>query len=354
MGGQARVSFTVKQARDAASQWVSQVAAGWPGFEGAFLHGSITWLPYHAILPATSDVDLIVVLSGDELRRNPGKFRYDGILLDVSILPADRVQSAEQILGISHLAGSLCGASIVADPTGHLSIVHSVVARDFAKREWVIRRCEHAESKILSFLGGISADAPLHDNVMSWLFGTGCTTHVLLVAGLRNPTVRSRYVAVHDLLAEYGRLDIHEELLALLGAADLSREQVEHQFAAMTEAFDVTRQVIRTPVFFASDFSDVARPIAIDGTREMIDRGYHREAMFWIAATYARCQRVLATDASLELQDRFSPDFEHMLRDLGVVAYDDLYRRADEVRAYLPRLWEVAEQIMDSNLAIEV
>jgi len=166
---------------------------------------------------------------------------------------------------------------------------------------------------------------------------------------------------IHDTMAGMRRLLDHARLrkgdvVPQMGSVDIRAfiETIVHQFAAMTEAFDVTRQVIRTPVFFASDFSDVARPIAIDGTREMIDRGYHREAMFWIAATYARCQRVLATDASLELQDRFSPDFEHMLRDLGVVAYDDLYRRADEVRAYLPRLWEVAEQIMDSNLAIEV
>ncbi|HYP59907.1 MAG TPA: hypothetical protein VEQ36_05715, partial [Thermomicrobiales bacterium] len=98
---------------------------------------------------------------------------------------------------------------------------------------------------------------------------------------------------------------------------------------------------------------EVARPIAIDGNREMIDRGYHREAMFWIAATCARCQKVLATDASPELQDRFTPGFEDMLRDLSVVAYDDLVRRSAEVRAYMPRLRTIAEQIMDSNVAIE-
>ena len=176
---------------------------------------------------------------------------------------------------------------------------------------------------------------------------------MLLVAGLRNPTVRSRYVAVHELLAEQDRLDIHEELLGLLARDNLTQLQVERHFAAMTEAFDAAKSVIRTPFFFASDISEVARPIAIDGTRETIDRGYHREAMFWITATYARCQTVLANDASPELQDRFAPGFEDMLRDLSVVAYDDLVRRSAEVRAYMPRLRTIAEQIMDSNVAIE-
>jgi hypothetical protein len=343
------VSFTVKRARDAASRWVNQVSAGWPGFEGAFLHGSITWLPDDAILPPTSDLDVIVVLSGIAFPPNPGKFRFDNVLLDASILPADQIQSAEQILGVSHLAGSLRGASILADPTGHLSAMHEVVARDFAQREWVIRRCEHAESKILSFLGSISPDAPLHDNVMSWLFGTGCTTHVLLVAGLRNPTVRSRYVAVHDLLAEYGRLDVHEELLELLGAADLSREQVERHFVAMTEAFDVAKQVIRTPVFFASDISNVARPIAIDGTREMIERGYHREAMFWIAATQTRCQTIFASDAPPDIRSRFDPSYRAMLSGIDITSIRELIVLSAETKGYLPRLMLIANEIIAAN-----
>jgi hypothetical protein len=346
------VRLNVEHVKMAAARWVSGVAASWPGFEGGFLHGSITWLPDDDTLPATSDVDLIVVLSGDQLPRNPGKFKYDGALLDASILPADQVRSAEQILGVSHLAGSLRGASILVDPTGHLSEVHKVVARNFAKREWVIRRCEHAESKVLRFLGGMSPDAPLHDNVMSWLFGTGCTTHVLLVAGLRNPTVRSRYVAVHDLLDEYGRLDVHEELLELLGAANLTPAQVEHHFAAMIEAFDAAKQVIKTPIFYASDISDVARSIAIDGTREMIDRGYHREAMFWIAATQTRCQTIFATDASAEIQARFEPGYRAMLADLGIAGYEDLVRGAESVRSCLPRLWTTAAAIMDAMPAV--
>jgi hypothetical protein len=345
------VRLTVEQAKNAAARWVSEVARNWPGFEGAFLHGSAAWLAEDAMLPATSDVDGIVVASG-ETPPSPGKFRYDGVLLDVSVLPADQIESADDILVISHLAGSLRRSSVLADPTGHLASIQQQVAQGFARPDFVLRRCKHARYKIMMYLGSIDSERSFHENVTSWLFGTGVTTHVLLVAGLRNPTVRTRYVAVHDLLARRGRLDIHEELLDLLGSANLSRSQVEHHLATMTEAFDAAKSVIKTPVFFASDLSDVARPIAIDGTREMIERGFHREAMFWIAATHSRCQQVFAVD-SPEMQDRFEPAYRSMLADLGITSFEDLLARRNAVRNYLPRLMTIADEIIAANTAIE-
>ena len=47
--------------------------------------------------------------------------------------------------------------------------------------------------------------APLHGQVTAWLFGTSLTTLILLVAGLRAPTVRRRYVEARELLVEHGR-----------------------------------------------------------------------------------------------------------------------------------------------------
>jgi hypothetical protein len=346
------MSTTVNQARSAAENWVNEVAAAWPGFDGAFLHGSIAWLAGDVILPATSDVDVIVVVSG-EPPPNPGKFRHEGTLLDVSTLPADQIQSAEDILGISHLAGSLRRSSILADPTGHLVAIQQQIAQNFARPDFTLRRCKHARFKIMMYLGSINSEQPFNENVTSWLFGTGVMTHVLLVAGLRNPTVRSRYVAVHDLLARRGRLDIHEELLDLLGSANLSRPQVERHLATMTEAFDAAKSVIRTPVFFATDLSDVARPIAIDGTQEMIERGFYREAMFWIAATWSRCQHVFSVDAP-EMQERFEPAYRAMLADLGITSFEDLLARRNAVRNYLPRLMSIADEIIAANREISI
>jgi hypothetical protein len=59
------------------------------------------------------------------------------------------------------------------------------------------------------------------------------------------------------------------------------------------------------PFFFASDISYIARPISIGGSRELIERGYHREAVFWMVATYSRCQKMLHHEAAAETAGRF-------------------------------------------------
>ena len=103
-----------------------------------------------------------------------------------------------------------------------------------------------------------------------------------------------------------------------------------------------------TPVFYASDISPEARSIAIDGSRELIERGDHREAVFWIVATYARCLSILHRDAPPEASLQFDPAFRALLGDLGVTSPADIEGRATEVRAAIPWLLGVAEVIMDN------
>lgn len=339
----------ISEARAIARQWVRDEGSRIPGFWGAFFHGSTGWLPGDVALPATSDVDVMVVLSTADPPGKPGKFIYRGVLLEVSYLSRKQVRSPEQVLGQSHLAGSLRAPSVIANPTGELTSLQAAVARDFAKRQWVRRRCEAVQSKLVGNLRSLREDTPFHENVSAWLFGTGLTTHLLLVAGLRNPTVRRRYVAVRELLADYNRAAFYPALLALLGCADMSRDRALQHLAALTEAFDAAAAVIKTPFFFASDLSQAARPIAIDGSRDLIERGDQREAVFWLVATYARCQQIFQHDAPVEIQDQFRPSFARLLADLGVTSLADMRRRGAEVEACLPRLWTEAEALIAAN-----
>ncbi len=341
-----------KHAKDIAQRWVREEANALPGFAGAFFHGSINWLPDDALLPETSDLDVMVVLDEAEPPEKPGKFRYRDVMLEVSYLPSAQLGSAEQVLGQYNLAGSFHTASVIADPGGWLSELQQAVARNYAKRAWVRRRCEQARDKVLTGFRLHESD-PFPAQVTAWLFPTGVTTHILLVAGLKNPTVRTRYLAVRELLAEYGQLAFYEPLLELLGCAQMSRVQVEGHLAALAEAFDVAKTVVKTPFFFASDINDIARPIAIDGSHELIARGDHREAIFWMVATYSRCQMILQRDAPLPVYERFDRGYRALLADLGIVSFADLQRRHEEVKYFLPRVWEVAEAIMAANPEIE-
>ena len=345
--------MVVKDAKNIARHWVVEEASSTPGFSGAFYAGSTNWLSDDAILPATSDLDLWVVLADPNPREKLGKFIYRDVLLEVSYTSFDQLGSPESILGDYHMAGSFRTPSIIADPSGRLTKIQAAVSKDYAKRRWVQKRCEHARDRVLRNLQSLSESELFHDQVASWLFATGVTTHVLLVAGLKNPTVRRRYVAVRELLTDYRRLDFYETLLELLGCAQISRARVEQQLVALTDVFDVAKTIVKTPFFFAADLSDIARPVAIDGSRELIEAGYHREAIFWMVATYSRCQKVLYHDAPTELRDRFSSGYRDLLGDLGISSFADLQRHGEQIKRLLPGLLEVAEEIMAANPEIE-
>jgi hypothetical protein len=342
----------VKQAKEIAQQWVREEARSAPGFVGAFFHGSTNWLPDDAALPATSDLDVMVVLDTPDPPVKPGKFVYRGVLLEVSYLPSDQVASSEQVLGRYDLAGSFRATGVILDPLGELTALQGAVSTEYAKRQRVSRRCEDARNRVLRNLQSLDAAAPFHDQVTAWLFATGVTTHILLVAGLRNPTVRTRYLAVRHLLAEFGQSPFYPALLELLGCARLDRAQTERHLAALTEAFDAAKGVIKSPFPFAADLSDQARPVAIDGSRELIARGDHREAVFWMVATYSRCAKVFQRDAP-EMQGRFTPGYRRLLGDLGITTFADLQRRGEQIKQSLPQVWTVAEAIMAANREIE-
>jgi hypothetical protein len=290
-----------------------------------------------------------VVLADAELPDKPGKFRYQGVLLEVSYLASAQVASAKRVLGEYNLAGSFRSPGILADPTGHLAEVQRVVGEQFARREWVRARCMQAIKKVLNGLSSWKDEDLFHDLVIAWLFPAGILTHVVLVAGLRNPTVRKRYVAARELLAGYGLLAEYERLLEILGAAHLSREQVQRHLDAMTEAFDTAATIIRSPFFFAADISDAARPVAVDGSQDLIDRGLYREAVFWIVATYSRCMSVFEADGTPELSARFDTGYRRLLADLGIASYADIPRRRVEVAEAVPWIGGIADTIIAAN-----
>ena len=335
-------------ARSTAARWVAEHAAEEAWFRGAYFSGSTVGMPDDRELAATSDVDVMIVTAETQPPLKPGKFVYRGVLLEVSYVSWDQLASAQQVLSSYHLAGGFRRDTIIADPTGRLRELHAQVSRHFADREWVRRRCMNAREKIENGLSAVDASAPWHTQVMGWLFPTGVTTHVLLVAALRNPTVRLRYVAAREVLSEYGRPEVHEDLLKLLGCAHWDSRRVEHHLAALADTFDAAAAVARTPFFFRTDITAAARPIAIDGTRELIRRGLHREGVFWIVATFARCHAILSADAPA-VQESLSPAFGAVLADLGITCTQDLVDRARRVIAFLPGLWETAEAILRDN-----
>ena len=229
--------MNVKQAKEIIHQWALEEASQLPGFAGAFIAGSTNWLPDDVPLPSTSDVDVNIVLADANQKESYQKQVYQGVLIDVAYISSDQIQSPDTILSNYYLAYHF----------------------------------------------------------------TSILNHVLLVAGLKNPTVHRVYAASRELLATYNRLPFHETLLRLLGSADLDRAQVEGHLAATIEVFDAAKEWVKTPFFGSTDISDDSRSVAIDVNQALIEHGYHREAMFGILVTHTWCQTALYNDAPASL-----------------------------------------------------
>jgi hypothetical protein len=339
----------VGTAREIAAKWVMQNMSEESWFRGAYFSGSTVGLSRDDELPLASDVDVVVVTAFDDPPLKLGKFVHSGVLIEITYVPWNQLQSADDVLTNYHLAGSFRVNTIFADPTGQLKKLYENVSQRFAEEVWVRQRCEHARQRIETGLKSINTSDPWHDQVTGWLFPTGVTTHVILVAALQNPTVRLRYVKARNVLMEYGYDAVYEELLELLGVWDLSAEQVEGHVDALERTFDAAVSVAKTPFFFSSDITEDSRQIAIDGSRELIRSGFHREAMFWIVATFARCHKIFDADGSEELKTEHAPAFEAVVADLGIRTSEDLIQRAEDVLVYLPKLMEITEAILLDN-----
>ncbi|SCD94852.1 hypothetical protein GA0115246_108336 [Streptomyces sp. SolWspMP-sol7th] len=120
----------------------------------------------------------------------------------------------------------------------------------------------------------------------------------------------------------------------------------EH-LAVLTETFDATSRIpVRTPFPYAADLRPGARPVAVEGSADLVERGLHREAVFWIVATLARCHTVLSADAPAAHR-RLLPGFRDVLADLGLFAYADLRARGERTAAaLLPRVEEAAARLV--------
>ncbi len=340
------------EAHSIAREWVQENRTRFPGYAGAYLAGSVAWLGDDDPVSPNSDIDIMVVIEDDKVASKPGKFTSRAVLLEASIVPFSEIADPETAVDRYHLAASIARQHILDDPSGILAPRFGIIAAEFPRRERVIARMDNAQQRVVTGLDNLPAGAPFHMQVMAWLFPSSVTTHILLVAGLRNPTIRRRFVEVRHLLESYGESSQLDLLLSLIGCDVVTRHDAERYLAALEPVFDTTAAVDSSTSRWASDISTDARRISIDGTRELIESGYHRESMFWIVATFTRCLDVLAgADETDRYQEADAP-FRAMMADLGICSFADIRDRSREVIAMLPAIRDTADRILERTPAV--
>lgn len=342
------VGMRVGAARAVAVQWVRGEMARDPSIGGAFFSGSTVGLPDEAVLAPSSDVDVLLVR--DAAGAKVGKFRHRGVLLEVSALTWAELGSPADVLGSWVFAPMFRADAVIADPSGRLAAIRDRVAAGFADPVWVRRRCAGVRRRIEGGLARLDDGASLAEQVLGWVFPTSVLAVLPAVAGLRDPTVRRRYVLAREVLARYGFADRYEELLASLDGGGVGPGRVREHLAGLAVTFDEAARVARTPFPFVADLSAAGRPVVLDGSAELVAAGAHREAMFWVVVTYARCHAVLAVDAP-ERERALRPAFEAVLADLRVASVVQRRRRAAALVGSLPRWAAVADAVVERAVA---
>lgn len=168
----------VKDVKAIARQWVIEIGIKTSDFFGAYLTGSINHFSDDAKFPVSSDVDIAIILSRPDPNKKPTKFLYRNVIIEVSYTPIEEIGSPEQVLGNYHRAGAFRTPNIISDPTGQLTKLQKAVARDFANRSWVRKRCEDAMNNTRRFLDAVNTAELYHDQVTCWLFGTAAMSRI--------------------------------------------------------------------------------------------------------------------------------------------------------------------------------
>jgi hypothetical protein len=341
--------MNVKQVIEQTAAWVEQQGRQIPGFYGAHLMGSILSMPPDSPFPAYRDVDFNIVVRDEAHATETHDVAYNGLILEYSTISIARYRSPEDVLSNPELAANLAVNGILADPHGILAPLHQAVAEQYAQRRWVLARCGYEQQVAMQALAGTRQAGSPPEAI--WLLSSMALflAGLLAEASLRPPTHRRCLVLLRDVLHAAGRRDLHEATLQLLGWAHLRQQEVEAYLGDCALAFDHAVAVTRTPVPFQFKLQPHVRPYIIAGAQEMIDQGYHREAMFWIGGFLMFANSAIQADAPSAEKPYFQAMLDRLVAEMGLGTPAAIAARAREAEDLAGAIVAVADALVEQR-----
>jgi hypothetical protein len=356
----------VSQVKDIARQWTIERAASLPDFAGAFFVGSVVHMPDEQEFPTTSDVDLRIVVERDlpDLFNTPRgefaqrKFVFRDVLLEPIYARRDGFRDPSQILESPRLAVNFSVPNIILDPAGDLQRLYQQVSAAYREACWVKQRCKKAEQVVLPRLEmatgygqripGVASDLLYR---ISWLYVGAIPVAVQIprIANLRGITLRKSLVASRKVLGDLGQDDLYERILEVVGVRGITVAEARAYLAELSAAFDYALDVLKTPFYGDFDLQELSRPVVVDGARELIEAGFHREAVFWVLCMRNWIQNAIENDGAEPEKAAFRSGFERLLSTMGLSSLAAVANKAEEVRQLLPKMMSVAQSIIDSH-----
>lgn len=334
-----------KDAVAAARDWVrAEVRA--PGYAGAYLSGSVLERADDAEWPMDSDVDVVLVCDG-ELPAKIGKLRWQGVLVEPTWMERRAFANFEDVMSTHYLAWGLHAGRVLDDPQGWLAALADRVKAEYLREKWLRARVNSVAALARRHISGIARAQTPEDRLMSCGFGPSCIAFPILAAAGRNCTVRKRIPAARAVLAEFGLDAFSPQLDRALGCTELTREELLRHMDALERTFDAAARTdgpSRTYPFRA-DIRMEAKDVAIGGSRQMILGEHPTDAVFWMMATFARCQIVLRMDDPALYADRL-PALMDFAAALGVDTPEGALARQALAEELLADALDAAEKII--------
>lgn len=349
--------MNVATVKETARSWVAANLPQWPGLRAAHLVGGITAMPDDAPYPPTKDVDIHLIFEeGSPSLRAEGPFAhlievaYGGILIEAGLKPVSDYATAATVLANPEIAYHLTRDTALYDPSGFLATLQDGVRAGYARREWVLARLEHERRGHARALAFRPVVAETYGASGEWTILGYVTTFLpasLQVATLSPPKMGGRMlVHLRDQLARVGRLDLHEDVLAMLGVGDVARSSVEAILRQAEEAFDLALTVKQTPHPFGHKLQAHLRPYFVDCCRGMMADGYHREAFPWAGAFCLGAIDVILMDAPEAARPRFAARQAAILREIGMDTPEARAAKYAEAERIAAEIFALAEEII--------
>jgi len=326
-----------------ARTWVQKEATRTPGFVGAHLRGGVVDQPPEASFPAWSDVDICIISTHPAIaRRKNVDVLVDGVLLECGFSSLNQYRSPEVVL-TSEVSSQLRRNAILADPTGVLSSLQDVVRREYSPRRWVVARCAHQKHMIEKYLELASAGVMI-GALRAFKYVAG----IVAVCRLGTPTQRRCFTRMRGHLLELGELDLYEQTLDAFGCAHLSPADVDLFLDYAMAAYDAALQVRRVPPSIGLRLHPYVRPYAVEGTRELLAEGHHREAVYWIWMIHTIAQ--FALEFASSGKDRLSllAAYNRLLIALSVGTPNAVRAHGERTALLTKRVFAVVDRIAEN------
>jgi hypothetical protein len=173
---------------------------------------------------------------------------------------------------------------------------------------------------------------------------------LLCDATLWPPT--SRVQRLRDILAEFDRLDLYEEAIAVVGYRDIPVGQVERLLQEGAEAFDLATRVRRSPHPFQHKLNPHQRGHFVDKCRSYICAGKMDAAIGWLLTYYVATIDVILRDGPEDVKPLYADRRNQLLRMLSIETAQARAERFARMERLDQRAFGLADAIIAGNPAL--